>query len=192
MGYLFRARLAGILPIPVIRSNRSERQFSALYDGLTLPKRSVFELRNPADPLPYRENPRDFPVFLRQAAMASPRSAPCSWRGSAGLRCAAPRLDAMRPNPPVIPPRPAPRLCRRGSCRAGSGTGRWHGRGRRMRNGCGWSQNRPGILPRPCPPRTGALRTWSACWPDTRHGSSSKPRSARISNTAPTEQEARA
>lgn len=166
------------------------RRLSALYDGPTLPKRSVFELRNPADPLPYRENPRDFSVFLRHSAMASPRSAPCSRRGSAGLRCAAPRPDAMRPNPPVIPPRPARRLCLRGSCRAGSGMGRWHGGDRQWRNGSGWSLNPPGSPLLPCPPPTITSSSWSACWPGVRRGISSKPRSARTAETTPTDQEA--
>ena len=171
-------RLHGLLP--------------ALCGGPTLPQRSVFELRNPADLAPRREICRDFPVFLRHSSMTPPRSAPCSRRGSAGLRCAAPRVDAMRPNPPVIPSRPAPRFCLRGSCRAGSGTGRWHGRGRQWRNGSGWSQNRPGIPLLSCPLPTPALPNWSACWPDTRHGISSRPKSARTAGITPIDQEARA
>lgn len=152
----------------------------------------MHELRNPADFTPRRQNPRDFPVFLRHPTKVPPRSAPCSRRGSAGLRCAAPRLDAMRPNPPVIPRRPAPRFFWRGSCRARSGTGRWHGGGRQWRNGCGWSQSRPAIPPFPYPPRTGGLRTWCACWPGRRRGSSSRPKSARGITNIPTDQEARA
>ena len=147
------------------------------------------ELRNPADRVTCDEISRDFFVFLRHSAKVPPRSALCSRRGSAGLRCAAPRPDAMRPNPPVIPPSPAPRLCRRGSRRAGSGTGQWHGGDRQLRNGSGWSQNRP--EPLPCPPPTRALRNWSACWPGTRRGISSRPRSARGVTNIPTDQEAR-
>lgn len=150
---------------------------------------SLPQLRNPADLVLRRQISRDFPVFLRQAAMASPRSAPCSRRGSAGLRCAAPRLDAMRPNPPVIPPFPARRLCWRGSCRAGGGAGRWHGGGRQLRNGSGWSQNRP--EPLPCPAPIHVLPNWCACWPGRRRGISSKPRSARGITNIPTDLEAR-
>lgn len=167
-------------------------RLSALCDGPTLPQGSSLELRNPADPLPYRQIPRDFSVFLRHAATASPRSAPCSRRGSAGLRCAALRSDAMRPNLPVIPPGPAPRLCLRGCCRAARSPGRWHGGGRQLRNGSGWSMNPPGIWPLPCPPPIPALPNWSACWPEARHGISSKPRSARTAGTTPIDQEARA
>lgn len=153
---------------------------------------SLPQLRIPADLVLRRQIPRDFFVFLRHPTKVPPRSAPRSRRGSAGLRSAAPRSDAMRPNPPVIPPGPASRLCLRGSCRAGSGTGRWHGKGRQWRNGFGWSQNRPRGLPHPCPPQIRALSTWSACWPGGRRGILSKPRSARGATNTPTDQEARA